>query len=394
MRKPGIQKLIEVSKEVIADGSLENGAIVAANSDKALYPSTVQDYRYVWIRDAAYVCMAADLLGLRDIPVKFFDWCLHRAEDFRETSLFYNAYNVNGTLHGTILPPHDVKLSRSMSDRCIHLIPSGTQFQPDQGGSLLVAIAHHINHFGADVSRFKKLIEITASGLCRSWKDDKFVLPCYDLWEERCVLSAQKGYHTYSLAMCIAGLRSAVTLLGKKSKWVQTEKEMSNVFAEIYSRSTKTLPRTYRKGRTAGKTREDDVRPDTSLLGLVYPSGILDPLDEKMKRTVREIIDKNAVGNGGLMRYPGDQYCGGVRKGWVTLTGAGAWPLLSFWLSIYYCLSGDKTNARKYFRWPLEQIDGYIPEQLFKDKKKRSISPLVWSHAMFVIAAKFLGYMV
>jgi GH15 family glucan-1,4-alpha-glucosidase len=33
-----------------------------------------------------------------------------------------------------------------------------------------------------------------------------------------------------------------------------------------------------------------------------------------------------------------------------------------------------------------------IPEQIFKDKTKLSICPLVWSHAMFIIAAKFLQY--
>jgi len=392
MSKQSINKLIEISKDVIADGSLENGAIVAANSDKTTYPPAVQEYRYVWVRDAAYVCMAADLLGLQDIPAGFFDWCLHRAEDFKETGFFYNAYNVNGTFHGTLLPPHDVKLSRSMSERCIHPVPSGTQFQPDQSGSLLLAIDHHIDHFDdTDVSRFKKLIEVTASGLCRSWKEDRFILPSYDLWEERCILQKEKGYHTYSLAICIAGLRAAMKLLGKKRKWVQTEKEMANVFEEICSNSTEAIPRTYRTGRSAKKNKDEDGRSDASLLGLVYPSGMLNPSDEKMKRTVREMQKMNAVGKGGLMRYPGDIYCGGVRKGWVTLTGGGAWPLLSFWMSIYYCLCGDKKNAKRYFDWPLEQIDGYIPEQIFEDKKKRSISPLIWSHAMFVIAAKFLG---
>jgi len=392
MGRQSIKELIEVSKEVIADGSLENGAIVAANSDKATCPATVQEYRYVWVRDAAYVCMAADLLGLRDIPAKFFDWCLYRAEDFKETGFFRNAYNVNGTLHGTLIPPHDVRVSRSMSDRCIDLIPCGTQFQPDQSGSLLLAIAHHINHFAADVSQFRKLVETTASGLCRSWKDSTFVLPCYDLWEERCILPAQRGYHTYSLAMCIAGLRAAVKLLGKKRRWLQTEKEMANAFGDIYSRSTESIPRTYRKGRAAKITRDDDIRPDASLLGLVYPSELLDPLDEKMTRTVREIVNMNTVRSRGLLRYPGDKYCGGVRKGWVTLTGAGAWPLLSFWMSIYCCLCGDEANAGKYFRWPLERIDAYMPEQIFKDKRRQSISPLLWSHAMFVIAAKFLGH--
>jgi len=145
-----IKELIKVSKEVIADGSLENGAIVAANSDRAFYPSSVQDYRYVWVRDAAYVCMAADLLGLREIPEKFFDWCLHRAEGFSETHLFCNAYHVNGTIHGTLVPPAKVKVPASVGQRCMNVIHSGTQFQADQSGSLLIAIAHHLGHFNVD----------------------------------------------------------------------------------------------------------------------------------------------------------------------------------------------------------------------------------------------------
>src|SRR5512136_1425978 len=141
MKTRRIKELIKVSEEVIADGSLENGAIVAANSDKASYPSSVQDYRYVWVRDAAYVCLAADLLGLKDIPEKFFDWCLSRAEGFRQTHLFYNAYHVNGTIHGIVIPPGKLSVPPALSARYMHVIRSATQFQPDQSGSLLIAIA-------------------------------------------------------------------------------------------------------------------------------------------------------------------------------------------------------------------------------------------------------------
>jgi len=394
MKKQKIKELIKVSKDVIADGSLENGAIVAANSDKAIYPAATQDYRYVWVRDAAYVCMAADLLGFRDIPERFFEWCLNRAEDFRETGFFSNAYNVNGTIHGTLIAPNEPRVPRQIRKSYIDLIHCGTQFQPDQCGSLLIAIAHHIKHFDADVSKYSKLIEKTAAGITNSWKGDAFVLPSYDLWEERCVLPEHEGFHTYSLAMCIAGLRAAIELLGKMRKWLQTEKEMSKTFAEIYSGVKKSIPRTCRKAAIAQnrKIRADDLKPDTSLLGLVYPSGILDPLDEKMSSTVLEIIKMNTTDGGGLMRYPADRYCGGVRKGWVTLTGAGTWPLLSFWMSIYYSLCGDNKNARKFFDRPLKRIDKYIPEQIFEDKSRTSITPLIWSHAMFVIAAKYLGH--
>jgi GH15 family glucan-1,4-alpha-glucosidase len=394
MKKLNIKKLIRISEKVITDGSLENGAIIAADSDKTIYSSNIQNYRYVWVRDAAYVCMAADLLKLKDIPERFFDWCLHRAEDFKQTGLFSNAYNVNGTIHGTLIPPDEVKVPQKTKGKYINLIHHGTQFQPDQNGSLLIAISHHIKHFGMNASTFRELIETTALGICRSWKNRKFTLPCFDLWEERCVLAQQKRYHIYSLAMCSAGLKAAAELLGKNNNWQQTQKEMSEILKEAFSCFSKHIPRTYNKSKTSarGKITKQDTLPDTSLLGLAYPSQILHPLDENMKNTVQAIIQNNMTKDGGLLRYPSDKYCGGVRNGWVTLTGAGPWPLLSFWMSIYFSLANDKRNAAKYFKWPLQKINEHMPEQIFAGKTKSSITPLLWSHAMFIIAAKFLDH--
>ena len=390
MKKPNIKELIRVSKEVIKDSSLENGAIVAADSDKSVYPPDVQNYRYVWVRDAAYVCMSADLLGLRPIAEKFFDWCLNRAEGFRKTGIFHNAYNTNGTVNGTLLAPADVKVPRKITDRYLRIIHHSTQFQPDQNGSLLIAIDHHIKHFAiSDLSGFRKLIETAATGLSNSWKIDRFTLPHFDLWEERCIPAGHKRYHTYSLAICNAGLRVAIRLLGKKKKWLQTEREMSNVFDEIYSNSPNYIPATY----TSGRKNKEDHRSDSSLLGLVYPAGLLWPLDGRMKSTVDRIIKQNTILGGGLLRYPGDIYCGGVKNGWITLTGAGAWPLLNFWMAIYYSLRNDKKTALKYFNQPLQRIDKFMPEQLFKQKSKPSISPLTWSHSMFILAAKHLHYL-
>ncbi len=43
--------------------AVENDAIVAANTDKR--PRDVSPYRYVWIRDAAFICVAADVQGIK-----------------------------------------------------------------------------------------------------------------------------------------------------------------------------------------------------------------------------------------------------------------------------------------------------------------------------------------
>ncbi len=390
MTKPQIKKLISASEKVIIGGSLDNGAILAACPGGSVYPSTVQDYGYVWVRDAAYVCIAADLLGRRQIAEKFFDWCLNRAEGFRDTGLFYNAYSANGVLHGTLIPPKEVKVARKEASKYAHLICHGTQFQPDQNGILLLAISHHIKHFSADVSKFAELITVAAGGICSSWKNHAFALGCFDLWEERCIPAGRRRYHTYSLAMCAAGLKAAIALLGHKPKWVRTQKEMSDVLAKACAASGKAIPRTYNAG--SGKAVSDDTLTDASLLGLVYPSGVLKPSDENMKKTVQAINDNNTTKDGGLLRYPGDKYCGGVRAGWVTLTGAGSWPLLSFWMSIYFSLAGEADKADEFFNRPLSKLTEHIPEQIFADKIRQSITPLLWSHAMFVIAAKILGY--
>ncbi len=391
MKKLNIKKLIKISEKVISDGSLENGAIVAANSDKEIYPPDVQDYRYVWVRDAAYVCMAADLLNLKDIPQRFFGWCLNRAENFKQIGLFCNAYNVNGTIHGTLVSPEEVKVLKKTKNKYVNIIHQGTQFQPDQNGSLLIAVSHHIKHFRKDASMFKELIETAALGICRAWKHYNFTLTCFDLWEERCIPPEQKKYHIYSLAMCVAGLKAAIELLGKKRKWQQTQKEMSEILNQAFSYSSNPVPRTYNKSKA--KINKYDTLPDTSLLGLVYPSQILHPLDKNMQKTVQAIIKNNTTKEGDLLRYPGDKYCGRVKNGWVALTGAGSWPLLSFWMSIYFSLANDKQNAIKFFRNPLYKIDEYIPEQIFENKKQSSVIPLLWSHAMFIIAAKHLDYL-
>ncbi|MBI3963733.1 MAG: hypothetical protein HY341_01920, partial [Candidatus Kerfeldbacteria bacterium] len=54
--------VLDRTHEVLRDCALENGAIVGANTDKPYTPREAADYRAVWPRDAAFVCVAADAL--------------------------------------------------------------------------------------------------------------------------------------------------------------------------------------------------------------------------------------------------------------------------------------------------------------------------------------------
>ena len=147
--KKQISELLKTSKKIIEDCSFPNGAIVAANSTKPYFPKEVNNYKFVWPRDAMYICDAGSILGL-DIQENFFKWCM-KAESWEKTGLFYQNYFINGK-------------------------KSQKHFQPDQTGSVLIALFNYYKDNKKDCKKFEKLIKKSANGLCKIWKRDHFSL--------------------------------------------------------------------------------------------------------------------------------------------------------------------------------------------------------------------------
>jgi len=349
-----ISKLVENSKRIIVDCALENGAIVAANCLKEYFPREAAHYTYVWPRDASFICVAADILGIKDIQKKFFDWCMTRAESFHKNGVFYEKYFVNGP-------------------------KALARFQPDQTGSMLWAVWHHFKDHLRDALEYKEFIRKAANGICKKWKEDHFTVVTNDLWEERLTFPDLRENFTYSVAACIKGLRCANAILPNE-KWTnianQMRKRLESHFDGHFFRSYGKL---------------SDKRIDASLLGLVYPFAIFPPDDSRITVTVEE-IEKKLVINGGLHRYENDEYDGWMYETGYRKKGSGAWPLLNFWMSIYYAGLKNREKALQYYNWVLDKVDTFIPEQIFENPIQVSVSPLCWSHAMFVIASEELEY--
>ena len=340
------EQLMKSSKKVIKDCALPNGAIVAANSSKSYFPKEAKNYRFVWPRDSLYTLKAASILDL-DIHKKFFKWCM-KAEGWNRTGLFYEKYHVNG--------------KKALK-----------HFQPDQTGSVLIAVYDYCKGEG-----FEKLVRKSADGLCKVWLKDHFTIVTQDLWEERLCFPDLKDDFVYSLAICSKGLECANEMFPNK-KWARVAKEMK--YKLLKSRG--------HFHRTIGKL--SDKRVDASLLGLVWPSGIVSAKDKRMKKTVK-LIESNLVKNGGVHRYEGDEYDGWMYKEDThRKKGAGYWPLLNFWMSLYYLEAGNRKKALVYYNKVLKDVKGnYIPEQVFSNNVQVSVSPLCWSHAMFVIVSNKL----
>ncbi len=353
------EALLESPKRVIRDAVVENGAIVAANTDLPYYPREVASYRYVWLRDASFTCVAADMLGL-NIQEAFFQWCQERAE----------------TPHGRVLQRYHTNGARA-----------GDQFQPDQAGTLLWAIWHHYRYkqrgVAAVASDFKDLIVRVADGICSHWQGNHFIIPTYDLWEERSTYPDIEDNHTYTIAACIRGLRCASELVSSanRKKWLLCATQMEHSLEDAYDTARGYFLRTY------GKLNDHVL--DASLLGLTYPFGICSAEDERMTNTVRAMERRILHADGGICRYENDTYDGWMPDGAVRRKGAGAWPLLNFWMAIYYRLRGEFVRANGYIDWVLSRLRSpYIPEQIFENELQKAVCPLVWAHAMYVIAVR------
>lgn len=357
MDKKIIKKLIKSSKEVFKNSSLMNGAIVAANTDLPDYPRQAGDYRYVWPRDAAYICVAANIAGVKKIQKPYLKWLLECPEDFKKEKKLFQNYSTNGR-------------------------KKYGQFQPDQAGVSLWMIYELYKNDKKSLAEQYPLIERLADGLVKEWKGEYFWWNTNDLWEEgnRRTSTKVKNNFTYSLAACAKGLQLA-NLISPNERWIKASEQMIEKIDEAYNKKEKRFLRNH--------GLIDDFNIDASLLGLVYPFDIIKADDPRIASTVEQ-MEKHIVLNGGVHRYQFDYYDGdGTGE-----EGSGVWPLLNFWMSIYWAKRGDKKKSLGYYEWVVNKLDSlYIPEQLFEDNLRIGIKPLVWSHAMFIIASKFLGFL-
>ncbi len=342
--------LLARSIEVIRDCVRANGAVVAANSDRADYPRQVQDYRYVWPRDASYICVAAARAGIRHFQENFFNWLLNRAEDVRECGLLFQNYHVNGP------------------KRWLGL-------QIDQNGSILWAIE---DFYGGDYPQeIRTLVKLLADGIVSIWGNGSFTALTQDLWEERYAYPDLGQFHSYSLGACVKGLRCAARL--------------NPSYGEAASSMEKALIKANLEGihRTPGGLRDDTC--DASLLGLVWPFEIYRPSDPLVSRLIAD-IEQSLVKGGGVHRYVCDYYDGHRRYGMNSRRGSGSWPILNFWLAIVLALRGEQKKSRHYAEHVLERVrDNLIPEQLFENDIQESVRPLGWSHAMYILYRSLAG---
>jgi GH15 family glucan-1,4-alpha-glucosidase len=225
-------------------------------------------------------------------------------------------------------------------------------------------------------------------------------LPSVDLWEQT------DGQHSYSAAATYGGLAACAAMAARhepvlearyreaaermraaidahlwseehgrylRSRWVGRSDELGDEPPAIFERRLRYPTRAVRS------VDREDARVDSSLLGLSWPFGAVDPASPRMRATVAAVERELQLADGGVLRHEDDDYAGG-----------NAWLISTLWLGLAQRQAGDDAGWKQALEYALARQTslGLLPEQVSESGDPAWVVPLGWSHAMLVLAAR------
>ena len=233
---------------------------------------------------------------------------------------------------------------------------------------------------------YPKLIINTADFL-RNYinQQTKLPKPSFDIWEERA------GTFTAS-ASCVCGALSAAAKFAEVFYDRKRQKELTTTAAQLKDAITKNLigNQLNRFIRGIYPNGQIDNTLDSSL-SFTFLSETFDPNDPPVTQTMMALQEKLWISNtySGMARYENDDY----HRVSENITG-NPWIICTLWLARWHIA---KANTKDDLNKALELLSmvaktassaGLLPEQIDPyTGKPKSVSPLTWSHAEFVLTA-------
>jgi len=343
--------LFQRSIEIILQNQSQTGAYLASPN--------FATYRYCWFRDGAFIAYAMNLAGEHESAHCFHNWVATTVN--QRAGIVKQA--IAKAQRNEPLDPADILDTRYTVEG-----EAGDEewpnFQLDGLGTWLWALGNH-----------QQLSEIPlpgewlqAAGLVAEYLAALWQRPCYDCWEE-----FPDNVHMYTVAAIYAGLQAHTSLSG-----VDHESILAAIKQFLCQEGVS-------QGHFVKYVGSEQV--DASLLGLATPYHVVSPDNPLMLATAAQ-IEAALRWNGGVHRYADDTYYGG-----------GEWVLLTAWLGWYYTRTGAYEKAIATKKWVEDQANepGNLPEQIpatlndpsyyepWRDRWGEIASPLLWSHAQYII---------
>jgi len=349
-----------------------NGAIIAS-CDSDVLQFNRDTYSYVWPRDGAMATMAFDNAGFREASRSFFLFCNRTISD---DGYFRHKYAADGSVGSSWHPLIDSKGTPQLP------------LQEDETALVLYALWKHFQKY-RDVEFIEKVyhnLVIKATDFLLNYIDTGTGLPkpSFDLWEEK------TGTFTSTSAATCAALNSAAKFAQvfydseRKETLVNTANRMKQaMLTHLYDREL---------GRFIKAVYPDGTRDPTvdSSLAFIFTCETFDAKDDVVKNTMNEITRKLWVQTdiGGAARYENDEYYRATRN-----VPGNPWFISTLWIARWHIAQAESLDQLKkgfdLLSWTAKRAlpSGVLAEQLNPHTGKPiSVSPLVWSHAEFVLA--------
>ncbi|MCJ8166775.1 glycoside hydrolase family 15 protein [Pontibacter sp. E15-1] len=351
--------------------SLEHGSTIAAATfglPEVLGGSRNWDYRFTWIRDAAFTMYAFLRLGFIGEAKHFLQWIILRCKDMVKASDLQLMYAVDG----------ETQLQEQVLDHLEGYVGSGPvrignaafqQFQLDIYGELIDTIYLYNKHGGPITYAFWKDLTVFVDFVVENWKQ-----PDHGIWEVR----NEKREFLYSKVMAWVALDRAIRIARDRSfpaplaQWLEAR---DAIYKDVYENY-------WSEERQAFVQYRGATVLDAS--ALVMPLvRMLSPADPRWQATLKA-IEENLVTDSLVYRYSTER---GASDG---LDGTeGTFSICSFWYIENLSKAGQVDKARLHFEKMLGYAShlGLYSEEIGLQGELLGNFPQAFTHLALISAA-------
>jgi GH15 family glucan-1,4-alpha-glucosidase len=371
-------KLVELFKKslLVINTHLDKHGAAIASGDSDLLKHGWGTYSYVWPRDGALVLRAMNMAGYEQSAKRFIQLC---EELISKEGYMLHKYRSDGSLGSSWHPwvregKSELPIQEDETALVIWCLYEFYQKTKD-----LEYIEEIYNTFIKKAAEFLVTYIDQETGLPR---------PTYDLWEEKFATHTFTCGTVYRALSCCAKFAQ---ILGKTESQIRYQETADRVRDAILKYLWDEERGYFVKSvhiEKDGSMTYDRVL-DMSSIYAIFEFEILPIDDPKLVRSIQNVESKLVCKTevGGVCRYEDDYYFR-VSKD----TPGNPWIITTLWLARYY-LKVAKTKKElevvyESLEWVLKyaQKSGILSEQLNPfTAEQLSATPLIWSHAEFVV---------
>jgi len=371
-----LSSLFERSLIIMRVHNDNRGGIIASSDTDMLHHGR-DTYGYVWPRDGAFIAEALDVSGHDDVVQRFYSFITDRIEPGGYLMHKYRADGALGSSWHPWMQNGQPKLP----------------IQEDETASIVFTLWRHYER-NRDLEFIESLYNTFIEPAARFMSD--YIEPItglpqasYDLWEEK------YGTSTYTSASVYGGLMAAsrfALVLGKENDartYQAIAQRIKTAIGEVlYDNDLKMFVK-HVLHTEDGDLIYDKTLDTSSFYGLLL-FDVFDIDDPKIEASAKTVMERLQVRSNskGFVRYENDSY---YRM--QEANSSNPWVITTLWMAQYFI---RKAKNLKDLKMSLELLEwtcshakegGVLAEQMHPHTREHlSTSPLVWSHAEYVLA--------